>query len=160
MSRSLAIAVLAASLAAAGCGATRATSGQAAALPTTPLTSVTVTFITRDDGKDADSAVTVQLLRHNAELGAELRTTGTEFDDHTTSPPMSLALSAPFRVDDLDEAQVRVRMAPDGRDDWSFDLRMSTYFADGSVRNFFWSGIRLNNAAPERVLALAPARIP
>lgn len=159
MSRSLAIAVLAASLAAAGCGATRATSGPAAAL-TTPLTSATVTFMTRDDGKDADSAVTVQLLRGNAELGAELRTTGTEFDDHTISSPMSLALSAPFHVDDLDDGRLRVRMAPDGQDDWSFDLRMSMHFADGSFRNFFWSGVRLNNAAPERVLALAPARVP
>lgn len=99
MSRSLAIVVLAAPLAAAGCGATRATSGPTAL--TTPLTSATVTFITRDEGKDGDSAVTVQLLRHNAELGAELQTIGTEFDDHTASPPMSLALSAPFHVDDM-----------------------------------------------------------
>lgn len=159
MSRSFAIAALAASLTAAGCGATRTTSGSAAAL-TTPLTSATVTFITRDNGKDADSAVTVQLLRDNAELDAELRTAGTEFDDDTTSPPMSLALSAPFHVDDIGGGQLRVRMAPDGQDDWSFDLRMSMQFADGTVRNFYWSGIRLNNAAPERVLALAPARIP
>ena len=159
MSRSFVIAALAASLAAAGCGATRTTGGPVPTL-TTPLTSATVTFITRDDGKDDDSAVTVQLLRSNAELGAELRTVGTEFDDNTTLGPMSLALSAPFGVTDIDSGQVRVRMAPDGNDDWSFDLRMSMQFADGTVRNFFWSGIRLNNAAPERVLAIAPARIP
>jgi hypothetical protein len=73
---------------------------------------------------------------------------------------MSLAISAPFGVTDIDSGQVRVRMAPDGKDDWSFDLRMSMHFADGTVRSFFWNGIRLNNAAPERVLALAPARIP
>ena len=159
MSKSFVIAAFAASLAAAGCGATRTTGGQVPTL-TTPLTSATVTFITRDDGKDDGSAVTVQLLRSNAELGAELRTVGTEFDDNTTSGPMSLALSAPFGVTDIDSGQVRVRMAPEGKDDWSFDLRMSTQFADGTVRNFFWSGIRLDNAAPERVLALAPARIP
>lgn len=159
MSRSFVIAALAASLAAAGCGATRTTGGPVPTL-TTPLASATVTFITRDDGKDDGSAVTVQLLRSNAELGAELRTVGTEFDDNTTSGPMSLALSAPFGVTDIDSGQVRVRMAPDGKDDWSFDLRMSMQFADGTVRNFFWSGIRLNNAAAERVLALAPARIP
>lgn len=159
MSRSILTAVVAASLAAAGCGAIRTTTGAVPAL-TTPLTSATVTFITRDDGKDEDSAVTVQLLRDNAELGAELRTVGTEFDDNTTSAPMSLALSAPFALADIDTGQVRVRIAPDGRDDWSFDLRMSMHFADGTVRNFFWNGIRLNNAAPERVLALAPARIP
>ena len=159
MIRSLVIAGLAA-LTAAGCGATtRGSAGVAPAL-TTPLSSATVTFMTRNNGKDADSAVTVQLLRSNAELGAELRTAGTEFDDNTTSGPMSLALSAPFRVDDIDTGQVRVRMAPDGQDDWNFDLRMALQFADGTVRNFFWSAVQLNNAAPERVLALAPARIP
>ncbi|MBI3049493.1 MAG: hypothetical protein HYY76_14400 [Acidobacteria bacterium] len=158
MSRSFAIALLAASVTTAGCGATRTTTRPAATLAT-PLTSATMTFITREDGKDADSAVTVQLLRNNAEIGAELRTDGTEFDDNTTSAPMSLALSAPFRIDDIDEGQLRVRLAPDGQDDWSFDLRMSMHFADGTVRTFVWNGIRLNNAAPERVLALAPARV-
>lgn len=51
-------------------------------------------------------------------------------------------------------------MTPEGQDDWSFDLRMTLQFADGSSRNYFWSNVRLDNAAPERVLALSPARIP
>lgn len=159
MSRIFAITAVAAAVAAAGCGATTRQGGGAAAVAT-PLTAATITFITTDDGKDRDSAVTVQLLRSNAELGAELRHIGVEFDDNTTSAPLSLSLSAPFRVSDVDTGQVRVRMTPDGQDDWSFDLRLTLQFADGFTRNFFWSNIRLDNAAPERVLALAPARIP
>jgi len=160
MTRLLTITALAAALTAAGCGATRQATRAVTAPAAAALTSATTTFITRDNGKDRDSAVTVQLLRANAELGAELRHTGTEFDDNTTSAPMALTLSAPFRVTDLDTGQVRVRMTPDGRDDWSFDLRMTLQFADGTSRNYFWGNVRLDNAAPERVLALSPARVP
>lgn len=160
MTRFFAITALAAAFAAAGCGATRQATGAITAPAVAVLTSATAMFITRDDGKDRDSAVTVQLLRNNAELGAELRYTGTEFDDNTTSAPLALSMSAPFRMTDVDAGQVRVRMTPDGQDDWSFDLRLSLQFADGMTRNYLWSGIRLNNAAPERTLALSPARVP
>lgn len=160
MSRFFATAVLAGAVAAAGCGATTRTASGTTGTLATPLTSASVTFVTRDNGKDADSAVTVQLLRDNAELGAELRTVGTEFDDDTTSGPMAFSLSAPFRMADIDDGQLRVRMAPDGQDDWSFDLRLTMQFGDGSVRNFFWPNIRLSTAAPERVLTLAAARVP
>ena len=59
-----------------------------------------------------------------------------------------------------EDSQLRVRMTPDGSDDWSFDLRLTLGFADGTSRSFFWTDVRLDNAAPERTLALAPARLP
>ena len=37
---------------------------------------------------------------------------------------------------------------------------MTLQFADGTSRNYFWSNVRFDNAAPERVLALSPARVP
>lgn len=160
MSRFVAIVAVAAGITASGCGATTRSGSVATSGVVPPLTSATVTFVTRDNGKDTDSAATVQLLRNNAELAAEVRTAGVEFDDNTTSAPMSLALSAPFRLNDIEDGQVRVRMTPDGRDDWSFDMRLMLQFADGSTRNFFWSNIRLDNAAAERVLALSIARVP
>lgn len=160
MTRLFTITALAAALTAVGCGATRQATRAVTAPAAAALSSATATFITRDNGKDRNSALTVQLLRDNAELGAELRHTGTEFDDNTTSAPMALTMSAPFRVTDLDSGEVRVRMTPDGQDDWSFDLRMTLRFGDGTSRNYFWSNVRLDNAAPERVLALSPARVP
>ena len=160
MTRVLTMTTLAAALTAAGCGASSQVVGGGPAVSPSALTSATTTFITRDNGKDQDSAVTVQLLRDNAELGAELRHTGTEFDDNTSSAPLALSLSAPFRLNDADTGQVRVRLTPDGDDDWSFDMRMTLQFADGSSRSYFWNNIRLNNAAPERILPLAAARIP
>lgn len=160
MTRFLTVTALAAAITTAGCGATRQAAGTRPAPAVAALTSATAVFVTRDNGKDRDSAVTVQLLRTNAELGAELRHSGTEFDDNTTSAPMALTMSAPFRLTDLDAGQVRVRMTPDGQDDWSFDLRMTLQFADGTSRSYLWNNVRLDNAAPERVLALSPARIP
>jgi len=160
MSRFVTSAVVAAALIASGCGATTTPGSVSTSAVVPALTSATVTFITRDNGKDANSAATVQLLRNNAEVAGELRAVGREFDDNTTAPPMSLSLSAPFRLNDIDDGQVRARLTADGRDDWSFDMRLMLQFADGTTRNFFWSNVRLDNAAPERVLALAPARVP
>ena len=159
MTRFITTFALSASLALSGCGATRrATTATGTIEPT--LTSAAATFITQQNGKDRNSAVTVQLLRRNSELAAELRHTGTKFDDHTTSAPLALTLSAPFHTADVDTGQVRVRLMPDGQDDWNFDLRLALQFSDGTARNFIWNNVALNNAAPERVLVLSGARVP
>ena len=63
-------------------------------------------------------------------------------------------------MSDIDDSQVRIRLVPDGRDDWTFDLNLLMRFDNGSIRNFVWRGVRLDNAEPERTLALAPARVP
>jgi hypothetical protein len=160
MTRLLATLALVAAIMGTGCGATRQAGNAVASAVAPTLTSASATFTTLNDGKDRDTAVTLQLLRSNAELGAELRHTGTEFDDNTTSAPMALTLSSPFRTTDLDSGEVRVRMAPDGQDDWNFNLRLSLQFSDGTTRNFLWNGVVLNNANPERVLTLAGARVP
>lgn len=111
-----------------------------------------------DDGKDADSALTVQLLRNNAELGAEFHTVGTEFDDHTSSAPFVFSIVGPFTKNDIDDGQLRLRLTPDGKDDWTFDLHVTMRFNDGTLSNLMWRGVRLDNRNPERVLTLYPAR--
>jgi hypothetical protein len=148
----------AAAIAASGCGATaRTTTVQTRAFPA--LTSATATFTTLDHGKDEDSALTVQLLRNNGELGAEMHTVGTQFADRASIPPFAFSVSGPFTTNDVDSGQVRLRLTPDGDDDFTFDLHMSLRFSDGTTRNFAWRGIRLDHNGPERVLTLAGARI-
>ncbi len=163
MRRVVMVAAAALSLIAAGCGATtRSTSTSIqnpAAFPT--LTSATVTFISRDHGKDKDSGLTVQLMKSNAELVGDINATGIKFDDHSSSGPFVLSMvGSPFSTREIDSGQVRIRLVPDGRDDWTFDLYMTMRFSDGIARNFQWRGIRLDNTNVERVLALAPARVP
>jgi uncharacterized protein YceK len=152
------VVVLAAAVAigASGCGATRTTTIQTRAFPT--LTSATATFVSTDHGKDADSALTVQLLRSNAELGAEIRTVGTKFDDHSSSAPFAFSLVGPFTKNDIDNGELRLRLTPDGDDDWTFNLHLTMRFSDGTTRNFMWRGIHLDHTNPERVLTLDPAR--
>ena len=153
------VVVLAAAVAigASGCGATaRTTTVQTRAFPT--LTSATATFVSTDHGKDADSALTVQLLRSNAELGAEIRTVGTKFDDHSSSGPFAFSLVGPFTKNDIDNGELRLRLTPDGDDDFTFDLYLTMRFSDGTARNFMWRGVRLDHTSPERMLTLGPAR--
>lgn len=124
------------------------------------LTSATITFFNRDDGKDAGSTAAVELLRNSAELGAEARAVGTHFEHDTTTAPISLSLTSRFTKDDVDDSRLRLRLTPDGRDIWTFNARLTLMFADGSVQNFAWTDVRLDNASPERTLMLSSARMP
>jgi hypothetical protein len=158
MRSAIVVLVTAAALGVSACGATTRTSTvQTRAFPT--LTSATATFVSLEHGKDANSELTVQLLRNNAELGAELRTVGTKFDDNSSSAPLTFSLSGPFTTQDLDTGQVRIRLTPDGNDDWTFDLRLTGRFSDGSTRDFLWRSVRLDRTNPERVLTFAGARL-
>ena len=157
MRSAIVVLATAAALGAAACGATtRSTTVQTRAFPT--LTSATATFVTLDHGKDEDSALTVQLLRSNGELGAEVHTVGTQFDDHASISPFAFSLAGPFTTNDVNSGEVRLRMAPDGDDDFTFNLNMTMRFSDGTSRNFVWRGIRLDRTNPERVLTLSGGR--
>ena len=124
------------------------------------LTSATVTFTTLEDGKDAKSAVTVQLLRNGNELGAEAMTSGTEFDDKSIAPPLVMSIRGPFSREDTGSGQLRLRLAPDGDDTWTFNVGLALRFSDESQQNYAWSAIRLDEKAPERTLVLSGAQAP
>ena len=146
---------------ASGCGATTRggypTTVHSPVYPT--LSSAIATFVSREHGKDKDSGLTVQLLRNNGELVGDIYANGIKFDDHSSSGPFSLSLTGgPFTTRDINDGQVRIRLMPDGRDDWTFDLHLTMRFSDGRVQNFMWRGVRLDNTTVERVLALEPAR--
>ena len=143
-----------------GCEATRGGAGAQGGSTAPTLTAGSVTFQNRDSGKDANSAVAIELLRNNAELAAESKLVGTKFDDNAPAGPMALSVGSPFRAADTDSARLRIRMTPDGKDEWTFDLQMALTFSDGSIQRFSWPALRLDNAAPERTLTLGPARVP
>ena len=73
---------------------------------------------------------------------------------------MALSIAAPFRTADTGSSSLRIRMTPDSRDEWTFDLQLALTFSDGSIQRFSWPTLRLDNAAPERTLPLGPARLP
>ena len=142
------------------CGATARSGSTATTQVSGPtVTGATISFRTLDNGKDTNSQVTLQLLRPNNELGGELRIVGMKFDDNTQIAPMAMSVSGPFHMSDINDGSVRIRMTPDGRDTWTFDMRLVLNFSDNSQRTFAWQGIRLDEKAPERTLPLAPARV-
>jgi hypothetical protein len=141
-----------------GCGATT-TTGTTGIGANARLTSASVTFMTRDDGKDEDSAVAVQIL-NDGRLAAEGSVVDVDFDDQSVSAPLSLGLTGALDSGDLDDAQVRIRLTPDGRDTWGFDMRLTLGLSDGTQRSYFWNGLRLDESSPERVVALVSGKLP
>jgi hypothetical protein len=144
-----------------GCGATaRDTTTTTTVTPPTTLTSAAATFMTREEGKDDDSAITVQILDDSSRLAAEATATDQKFDDKTVSQPLNLSIMRALPTSDLNDARVRLRLTPDGDDTWTFDMRLIVGLADGTQRTYFWSGLRLDEKTPERVLTLASGRLP
>lgn len=146
--------VLTAAMVAAGCGATRKVTNTVAPGPT--LTAATITFVDRDHGKDARSAVDAWLLRGSDEM-AHLHSVGTKFDDDASIAPMQLSLSGTFHKADLNNGQLRVRLTPDGADDWAFDPRLTLSFSDNTSRSYMWPTVQLDNRSPERTLSFSSA---
>ena len=146
--------VLSATMATAGCGATRQVTSTVAPGPT--LTAATITFVDRDHGKDADSAVDVWLLRRSDEM-AHLHNVGTKFDDHASIVPMQLSLSGAFTKSDVGNGQLRIRLTPDGDDDWAFDPRLTLSFSDGTSRSYMWPTVMLDKRNPDRTLSFSSA---
>jgi hypothetical protein len=140
-----------------GCGATSTRDATISAEPR--LTNASVTFMTRDDGKDEDSAIAVQIL-DDGRLAAEGTVVDVDYDDQSVSAPLNLAVTRTIDSRDLNDAQVRLRLTPDGRDAWTFDMRLTLGMSDGSQRSYFWSGLRLDENTPERALALNSGRLP
>jgi hypothetical protein len=124
------------------------------------LAGATITFTSLEDGKDAKSTATVELVRNGNQLAAEAMTTGTEFDDNSTAPPIAMTLRGPFTRDDANSGQLRLRLTPDGDDTWTFTVGLALRFADETQRNYRWTSVRLDEKAPERTLVLAGAETP
>ena len=141
-----------------GCGATTGATTSGATASAVTLTTATVTFMTRDDGKDEDSAIAVQLLDDEGRLSAEGTVVDVDFDDRTVSQPLTLNISRSLTRRDVDDARIRLRLTPDGRDAWMFDMRANVRLSDGTEQQYFWSGLRLDESSPERTLTLASGR--
>ena len=153
--RAFAVSVLlAAAMISAGCGATRKVTSTVA--PGPAITGATLQFMDRDHGKDAGSAVDAWLLRGSNEM-AHLHSVGTKFDDHASIAPMGVPMSGTFYKADLNDAQLRIRLTPDGADDWSFEPRLAITFSDGTSRTYAWPQVMLDRPHPEMTLSFSSA---
>ena len=146
--------LLTAAIISAACGATRRVGSTVAPGPS--ITSATIQFTDRTHGKDADSAVDVWLLRGSNEM-AHMHSVGTKFDDNASVAPLGVPMSGTFYRTDLNDGQVRIRLTPDGRDDWSFEPRLTLQFSDASTRTYAWPQVTLDNEHPEVTLSFSGA---
>ena len=146
---------LAAAIIFAGCGATRKVSNSVT--PGNAITNATIQFNDRDHGKDANSAVDVWLLRDNTSEMAHLHSVGTKFDDRASIAPMGVPMSGTFYKSDVNNAQLRIRLTPDGADDWSFEPRVTLTFADNTTETYAWPEVMLDRSRPEATLSFSAA---
>lgn len=151
--RTLAVSVALAAMISSGCGATRKVGNAVAPGPT--ITGATVQFQDRDHGKDADSGMDVWLVRNGSNEMAHVHSVGVKFDDHASIAPMSVPLSGTYSRTDLNDAQLRIRLTPDGADDWSFEPRLTVTFSDNTSRMYSWPQAMLDRARPEVSLSLS-----
>ena len=148
-----ATALLTAAIVSAGCGATRKVTSSV--VPGPAITNATVQFQDRDHGKDAKSAVDVWILRGGSNEIAHLHSVGVKYDDHASIAPMGVPMSGTFTRNDLNDAQIRFRLTPDGRDDWSFEPRLTVSFSDNTSRTYSWPQVMLDNDHPEVTLSFS-----
>ena len=148
-----ATALLTAAIVSAGCGATRKVTSSV--VPGPAITNATVQFQDRDHGKDAKSAVDVWILRGGSNEMAHLHSVGVKYDDHASIAPMGVPMSGTFTRNDLNDAQIRFRLTPDGRDDWSFEPRLTVSFSDNTSRTYSWPQVMLDNDHPEVTLSFS-----
>jgi hypothetical protein len=154
--RTFAVSVfLTAAIVSAGCGATRKVTSTVA--PGPAITNTTVQFLDRDHGKDAQSAVDVWVLRGGSNEIGHLHSVGTKFDDHAAIAPMGVPVSGTYYRSDLNDAQLRIRLTPDGRDDWSFEPRLTISFSDNTSRTYGWPQVMLDQDRRETTLSFSSA---
>ena len=139
----------------AGCGATRKVQNTVA--PGAAITSATIQFQDKDHGKDADSGLDVWVLRNGSSEMAHLHSVGVKFDDKESIAPMGVPMSGTYYKTDLNDAQLRIRLTPDGDDDWSFEPRMTVSFSDNTSRTYAWPQIMLDRSRPEVTLSFSSA---
>ena len=146
---------LTAAIVSAGCGATRKVTSTVA--PGPAITNMTIQFLDRDHGKDAGSGVDAWVLRNGSNEIAHLHSVGTKFDDHAAIAPMGVPVSGTYYRTDLNNAQLRIRLTPDGRDDWSFEPRLTISFSDNTSRTYSWPQVMLDQNSRETTLSFSSA---
>ena len=70
---------------------------------------------------------------------------------------MQLSLSGSFHQADLSNGQLRIRLTPDGADDWAFDPRLTLSFSNNTSRSYMWPTVQLDQRNPERTVSFSSA---
>jgi hypothetical protein len=99
--------------------------------------------------------VDVWLLRKGSNEIAHLHSVGVKFDDHALIAPMSVPMSGTFYRTDLNDAQLRIRLTPDGADDWNFEPRLTVTFSDNTSRMYSWPQVMFDRSRPEVTLSVS-----
>lgn len=96
------------------------------------LTSVRVTFYTRDDDKDSDTWLECW-INMAGEREAAYNSTYGYFNDWSTHVLYLTPKSNIMRKSNIQGSWLQIRIRPNGNDTWRFTCDCTLYFSDGSI---------------------------
>jgi hypothetical protein len=102
--------------------------------PVTPVsvTSITAKFHTSSDDKDDDTKFDIALRGKDNDLIAETKNVFGKYEENSDHS-VPLEKKGDFGKADLDGGKLSVHIAPDGSDQWDFNLTLEFKFSDGST---------------------------
>ena len=101
-------------------------------LPSAALTTASVTFTTRDEDKDDNSAVQITIITNTSAIAATTFGTYGHFDDGSTHGPFPLAVTPGITAANLSTGLIRMDFETFGDDTWRFNYSITMGFSDGT----------------------------
>lgn len=112
-----------------------------------PLQSLTLTFHTNDDDKDADTVVSVSIDNHATLMGtANLGGQDRWGDGETRVYMVPVANGVDYY--EAEKGHMNVTIHPNGDDEWHFDVRLDMKFAGNGSRSVVWNGLNVAEDRP------------
>lgn len=125
--------ILALALLLTGCTASSPTANKILA-PITPasITSVTANFRTTSDDKDDDTKFDIALTTADDKPIAEAKNVFGKYEEGSDHS-VPLEKKGDFGKAALENSKVKIRITPDGKDQWDFNLTLEFKFSDGTT---------------------------
>ncbi len=118
------------------------------------LANCNVKFHTNDDDKDHDTHLTVDVTDFNNVLCAHIDNDFGHFDDQSDNGPFGLQILNASSKDDCQRGNVRIRIDPNGNDEWRFNFNLTLIFDDGTSLSGGAAGLRLDQNNREQTFGL------
>lgn len=118
------------------------------------LTNANIKFHTNDNDKDHDTHVTVEVKDSNGVVCARVDNDFGHFDDNSNAGPFGLQVVNASNKEDCQRGTVRIRIDPNGHDEWHFNFFLTLMFSDNSTLSGEADGLNLDHNSREQTFGL------
>jgi hypothetical protein len=125
-----------------------------ASLTAVTLANCNVKFHTNDNDKDHDTHVTVEVRDFNGAVCARVDNDFGHFDNNSDNGPFGMPVVNASTKEDCQRGNVRIRIDPNGHDEWHFNFFLTLVFSDGSSLSGGADGLNLDQNRREQTFGL------